>query len=99
MAPGVGKLARHSDVVLAVAKARQKGPPAMYRLDPKTLKWSEHKPANAGPATIASWAPLWYDPDHNVFLYLNYEDRGPPFKGGKTTTWAYRYKKRGESSR
>lgn len=82
-----------NDVVLAVAKTRKKGPPVMYRLDPKTLKWSEQKPANAGPATTGSWAPLWYDPDHNVFLYLNFEGRGPEFTGGKTSTWAYRYKK------
>jgi hypothetical protein len=82
-----------NDVVLAVAPNKGKAPLELFVLDPKTMKWSEQKAANTAPATGHLFAPLWYDPDHNVFLHLNFEGRGPAFKGGKTTTWAYRYKK------
>ena len=46
----------------------------------------------AGAAT-GSWAPLWYDREHNVFLFLNSVGHGPRLRGGPTQTWAYRYRK------
>jgi hypothetical protein len=85
-----------SDVVLAAAPNKGKAPLELFVMDPETMKWSEQKPANAGPSSGGLWAPMWYDADHQVFLYLNFESRGPDFKGGKTTTWAYRHKKAGK---
>ena len=66
---------------------------ALWVMDVKTLTWTEQKPVNAGPSSADLWAPLWYDPDRQVFLYLSYDGRGAEYVGGETTTWAYRYRK------
>jgi hypothetical protein len=66
---------------------------ATWALDVKTMKWTEMKPA--GPPKgrmIGTWAPLWYDAAHNAHIFLNAVDRGAKYEGGKTETWAYRYK-------
>ncbi len=37
-------------------------------------------------------APLWFDADHSVFMFLNNVNHGARYEGGITETWAYRYK-------
>jgi hypothetical protein len=81
------------DTVFVATLNKKTGPVTLWKLDVKKMKWSEQKTANAGPRGRSLWAPMWYDADHGLFYYLNYEGRGPEFKGGKTGIWAYRYKK------
>jgi RNA polymerase sigma factor (sigma-70 family) len=66
-----------------------------WALDVETLRWTELSPSGPVPAGAAtgSWAPLWYDREHNVFLFLNSVGHGPRLRGGPTQTWAYRYRK------
>ena len=67
---------------------------AVWALDVKTLKWTEMKPEGTPKGNnIAMWAPLWYDAAHNAHIFLNNVGRGATFQGGKTETWAYRYKR------
>ncbi len=80
-----------SNLVLAVVpdrkeKARLKHL-LVWTMDPKTLKWAEVKPAGPVPRGWGSWAPLWYDPDHNAFFLLN------RIHQSKSTTWVYCYKR------
>jgi len=67
-----------------------------WALDVATLRWRELPPAPwpKGQCT-GNWAKLWYDPRHNVHLFINdvKRDRRELFDGGVTETWAYRYKK------
>jgi hypothetical protein len=81
------------DVALVAPAGKRGEPVSFWKLDAKTMKWSEQKAANAGPKGKSLWAPMWYDANHGLFLYLNYESRGPAFKGGRSSIWAYRYKK------
>lgn len=68
-----------------------------WALDVKTMKWTELAPPEPWPQgqSAGAWAKLWYDPDHNVFLFVNdvRRDRRELFDGGVTETWAYRYRK------
>ena len=65
---------------------------SVWALDVKTMKWTEMEPAG-GPKgrNIGKWAPLWYDAEHNVHIFLNTDGRGPTYRGGNTETWCYRY--------
>jgi hypothetical protein len=66
-------------------------------LDVRTMKWSAAKPKGPAPVGQATgrWNTLWYDPDHNVHLLINFvkRDRRELYDGGVTETWAYRHKK------
>ena len=79
-----------------VAAWRKQATVATWALDVKAMTWTEMKPDGPTPTgqknMIGFWAPLWYDPDHNVHLFLNVVSRGANYQGGKTETWAYRYK-------
>jgi hypothetical protein len=74
-------------VVVAVAPNRKRAPLPVWTLDPGTMKWTEMKPTGAVPRGSGLWAPLWYDPDHNAFFFLN--------RTGQTgcETWVYRYRR------
>jgi len=58
-------------VVIAVAPGKGRAPLAVWRLDPATLTWAELKPKGPVPRGSGLWAPLWYDADHNAFVFLN----------------------------
>jgi hypothetical protein len=66
-----------------------------WALDVATMKWTELSPPRPWPEgqCTGNWAKLWYDPDHNVHLFVNdvRRDREELFDGGVTETWAYRY--------
>lgn len=68
-----------------------------WALDVATMEWSELSPPPPWPKgqCTGNWAKLWYDPDHNVHLFINdvRRDRKELFDGGVTETWAYRYKR------
>ncbi|MHC4914487.1 MAG: RNA polymerase sigma factor [Planctomycetota bacterium] len=66
-----------------------------WALDVKAMKWAEMKPAGPLPtgAGTGLHAPLWYDPAHNVHIFVNCVGRGPEGKTGLTETWCYRYRK------
>jgi hypothetical protein len=66
-----------------------------WALDVASLRWTELDPGGPAPTggTTGVWAPLWFDPDHDVFLFLNNVGHGRRHQGGPTETWAYRHKK------
>lgn len=68
-----------------------------WAFDVKRMQWTELDPPQPWPKgqTTGRWAKLWYDPDHNVHLFVNdvRRDREQVFDGGVTETWAYRYKR------
>jgi hypothetical protein len=74
-----------------------------WALDIKTEKWTELAPPKPWPVgqCAGSWAKLWYDPDHNVHLFVNdvRRDRRQLYDGGVTETWAYRYRKAEEGEK
>jgi hypothetical protein len=67
-----------------------------WALNVETLEWTELSPPEPWPKgqCTGSWAKLWYDPEHNVHLFVNdvRRDRKELFDGGITETWAYRYR-------
>ena len=67
-----------------------------WALDVSSLAWTELNPPKPWPTGQAtgSWAKLWYDPRHNVHLFVNdvRRDRQELYDGGVTETWAYRYR-------
>ncbi len=77
-----------NDVVIALKAGNRKTPVRAFCFDPKTLKWSEVKPAGPVPKGEGRFAPLWYEEDHNAFFYMN--------RTGQTSceTWFFRYKGR-----
>ncbi len=86
---------RANNVVVVMPRVKKDSTVSVWTLDVETLKWTEMKPAGERPkgTNTGKWAPLWYDPDHNVHLFLNNASRGAKFQGGRTETWAYRYKR------
>ena len=93
-----------SRVVIALARkrlSRRKTTVVPWVLKLSTTKWTELAPPGPWPEGQAtgSWAKLWYDPDHNVHLFVNdvRRDREQLFDGGVTESWAYRYKRAGSS--
>lgn len=80
-------------VVVAMVKPGPEGKVTPWVLDPATMKWTEQKPANEGPFSRTdggTWASLCYDPDNNLFFFLN--------RTGQTgcESWIYRFKRAAE---
>jgi len=87
-------------VVVALARkqlAKRRVTVVPWALDVGTMAWTALKPSEPWPAgqVTGRWAKLWYDPDHNVHLFVNdvKRDRRETFDGGVTETWAYRFRR------
>ena len=79
---------------MPLTKRRQTVVP--WALDIDTMRWTRMNPPKPWPEgqTTGRWAKLWYDPAHNVHLFVNdvRRDRQELLDGGVTETRAYRYK-------
>jgi hypothetical protein len=87
-------------VVIALAQERlteRRQTVIPWALDVQTMEWARLNPPKPWPEgqSTGRWAKLWYDPEHNVHLFVNdvRRDRRELFDGGVTETWAYRYRR------
>jgi hypothetical protein len=91
--------AKHDVVIALERNVLRKGWQTVvpWALDVSTLEWTELAPPRPWPEGqgTGNWTTLWYDPEHNVHLLVNFvkRDRQELYDGGVTETWAYRFKR------
>jgi RNA polymerase sigma-70 factor (ECF subfamily) len=83
-------------VVVALEADRPARP---WKLDLATGAWEQLSPSGRPPPTGGLWGTFKYDPGPSAFLFVCFEGNRGLYRGGPSSTWAYRYRKAAASSR